>query len=105
VRSEENEHYRALLLQKLHARYIFAPEYVNTDISKNPMNNAAITKMSTALASWKGRVKKLILKGQTFEEVNKSNPTVTEADYDEMKLKCDPNDIRAKEKSDCGKKL
>jgi hypothetical protein len=103
LRSEENKHYRTLLLQKLHARYIFAPEYVNTDISKNPVNNATITKMSTALASWKGRVKKLILKGQTFEDVNKSNPTVTEADYDEMKLKCDPNDIRTKEKSDWGR--
>lgn len=105
LRSEENEHYRTLLLRKLHARYIFDPEYVNTDISKNPVNNAAITKMSTALASWKGRVKKMILKGKTFEEVNKSNPTVTEADYDEMKLKCDPNDIRTKEKSDWGKNL
>jgi hypothetical protein len=103
LRSEENEHYCTLLLQRLHARYIFTPEYVNTDISKNPMNNAAITKMSTALASWKVRVKKLILKGQTFEEVNKSNPTVTEADYDEMKLKYDLNDIRTKEKSDWGK--
>jgi hypothetical protein len=51
LRSEENKHYRTLLLQKLHARYIFAPEYVNMDISKNPVNNAAITKMSTALAS------------------------------------------------------
>jgi hypothetical protein len=50
-------------------------------------------------------VKKLILKGQTFEEVNKSNPPVTEADYNEMKLKYDPNDIRTKEKSDWGKKL
>jgi hypothetical protein len=51
LRSEENEHYFTLLLQKLHARYIFAPEYVNMNISKNPMNNAAIIKMSTALAS------------------------------------------------------
>jgi hypothetical protein len=98
LRSEENEHYHTLLLQKLHARYIFTPEYVNTDISKNPVNNAAITKMSTVLASWKVRVKKLILKGKTFEEVNKTNPMVTVADYDEMKLKCDPNDIRTKEK-------
>jgi hypothetical protein len=105
LRSEDNEHYRTLLLQKLHARYIFPPEYVNTDLSKNPVNNAAITKMSTALASWKVRVKKLILKGQTFEEVNKSNPTVMEADYDEMKLNCDTNDVRTKEKSDWGKKL
>jgi hypothetical protein len=105
LRSEDNEHYRTLLLQKLHARYIFAPEYVNTDLSKNPVNNAAITKMSTALASWKVQVRKLILKGQTFEEVNKSNLTVTEADYDEMKLKCDPKDIRTKERSDWGKKF
>jgi hypothetical protein len=51
LRSEENEHYRTLLLQKLHAQYVFAPEYVNMDISKNHVNNAAITKMSTALAS------------------------------------------------------
>jgi hypothetical protein len=69
------------------------------------VNNAAITKMSTALASWKVQVRKLILKGQTFEEVNKSNPTITEADYDEMKLKCDPKDIRTKERSDWGKKF
>jgi hypothetical protein len=61
--------------------------------------------MNTTQASWKGRVKKEILKGKTFEEVNKSNPTVMEVDYDEMKLKCDPNDIRTKEKSDWGKKL
>jgi hypothetical protein len=100
LRSEDNEHCCTLLLQKLHARYIFPPEYVNMDLSKNPVNKAAITKMSTALASWKVRVKKLILKGQTFEEVNKSNPTVTEADYNEMKLKCDPNNIRTKERSD-----
>jgi hypothetical protein len=105
LRSEDNEHYRTLLLQKLHARYIFPPAYVNMDLSKNPVNNTTITKMSTALANWKVRVKKLILKGQTFEEVNKGNPTVTEADYDEMKLKCDPNDIRTKERSDWGKKL
>jgi hypothetical protein len=51
LRSEKNEHYHTLLLQKLHARYIFAPEYVNTDISKNPVNNTTITKVSTALAS------------------------------------------------------
>jgi hypothetical protein len=66
LRSEDNEHYRTLLLQKLHAQYIFPPEYVNMDLSKNPVNNATIAKMSTALASWKVRVKKLILKGQTF---------------------------------------
>jgi hypothetical protein len=69
------------------------------------VNNTTITKMSTALASWKLRVKKMILRGKTFEEVNKTNPTVTEADYDEMKLKCGPNDIRTKERTIWGKTL
>jgi hypothetical protein len=50
-------------------------------------------------------VKKEILKGKTLEEVNKGNPMVMEAHYNEMKLKCDLNDIRTKEKSDWGKKL
>jgi hypothetical protein len=36
--------------------------------------------MSTALASWKVRVKKLILAGKTFEGAKKSNPTLKEND-------------------------
>jgi hypothetical protein len=53
LRREDNEHYRTLLLQKLHARYKFPDKYINTKLSKNPVNNAAIMKMSTALASRK----------------------------------------------------
>jgi hypothetical protein len=55
--------------------------------------------MSTALASWKVRVKKLILVGKTFEEAKKSNPTLTENDYEEMRLKCDCNDVVSKRRS------
>jgi hypothetical protein len=49
--SEDNAHYRTLLLQKLHARYKFPDEYNNLEVSGNCVNNAAILKMSTALAS------------------------------------------------------
>jgi hypothetical protein len=44
-------------------------------------------------------VKKLILAGKTFEEAKKSNPTVTKNDYEEMRLKCDPNNVVSKRKS------
>jgi hypothetical protein len=51
LRSEDNAHYRTLLLQKLHARYKFADKFVNLEVSGNPVNNAAISKMNTALGS------------------------------------------------------
>jgi hypothetical protein len=82
LRSKDNVHYRTLLLQKLHARYKFADEFVNLEVSGNPVNNVAISKMNTALASWKVRVKKLILAGKTFKEAKKSSPTLTENDYE-----------------------
>jgi hypothetical protein len=97
--SEDNVHYRTLLLQKLHAQYKFADEFVNLEVSGNPVNNAAISKMNIALASWKVRVKKLIIAGKTFEEAKKSNPTLTENDYKQMRLKCDPNDVETNRKS------
>jgi hypothetical protein len=99
LRSEDNAHYRTLLLQKLHARYKFPDEFNNLEVSGNCVNNAAISKMSTALASWKVRVKKLILAGKTFEEAKKSNPTLMENDYEEMRLKCDCNDVVSKIRS------
>jgi hypothetical protein len=105
LRSEDNTHCRTLLLQKLHARYKFLDEFNNLEVSGNCVNNAAISKMSTALDSWKVRVKKLILVGKTFEEANNSNPTLTENDYEEMRLKCDPNDVVSKRRSLWGKEL
>jgi hypothetical protein len=99
LRSEDNAHYRTLLLQKLHARYKFADEFVNLKVSGNPVNNAAISKMNIALASWKVRVKKLIIAGKTFEEAKKSNPMLTENDYEQMRLKCDPSDVESNRKS------
>jgi hypothetical protein len=50
-------------------------------------------------------VKKLILEGKIFEEVKKTNPTIMKDDYEEMRLKCDPNNVRSKERRDWGKNL
>jgi hypothetical protein len=60
------------------------------------VKNAAISKMSTALASWKVRLKKLIIAGKTFEEAKKSNPTLTENDYEQMRqeLRCPQSRLR-----------
>jgi hypothetical protein len=55
--------------------------------------------MSIALASWKVQVKKLIITGKTFEEAKKSNPTLMENDYEQMRLKCNPNDVESNRKS------
>jgi hypothetical protein len=82
-------------LQKLHARYKFADEYNNTEVSGNCVNNAAISKMSTTLASWNVRVKKLSLAVKTFEEAKKSNPT----------LRCVPDDVVSERRSAWGKDL
>jgi hypothetical protein len=83
----------------LHARYKFADEFVNLKVSGNPVNNAAISKMNITLASWKVWVKKLIITGKTFEEAKKSTPTLTENDYEQMRLKCDPSDVESNKKS------
>jgi hypothetical protein len=50
-------------------------------------------------------VKKLIIAGKTFEEAKKSNPTLTENDYEQMRLKCDPSDVESNRKSLWGKEL
>jgi hypothetical protein len=44
-------------------------------------------------------VKKSILAGKTFEEAKKSNPTLMENDYEEMGLKCDPDNVVTKRRS------
>ena len=57
LRSPQHEALRAQLLKKLHERYIF-PD----DEGTKRVDNFAITKMNTALTSWRGRVKAKILK-------------------------------------------
>src|SRR4051812_19419111 len=51
--------------------------------------------MSTAPATWRRTVKKMILKGDSYEKIKKTNPSISEADYEEYKLKCDSATVEA----------
>ncbi|KAK1561233.1 hypothetical protein QYE76_072033 [Lolium multiflorum] len=45
--------------------------------------------MSTALASWRNRVKKMINSGASYEKIKESNPSITEQDYADFKITCE----------------
>jgi hypothetical protein len=51
LRDPGNAYLVQLLLQKLHERYDFLEEYKNLNLKDNKVNQQALTKMSTALAS------------------------------------------------------
>jgi hypothetical protein len=53
LRDPGNAHLVQLLLQKLHERYDFPEEYKNLNLKDNKVNQQALKKMSTALASWR----------------------------------------------------
>jgi hypothetical protein len=59
LRSEANVALAATLLQKLQQRYTF-PQPFNKKV-----DSLALTKMSTALSSWKTRLKDKIKKGKS----------------------------------------
>ena len=53
------------------------------------MNSTALTKMSTALATWRAAVKRMIEKGDSYEKIKEKNPSISEDDYLEFKIKCE----------------
>jgi hypothetical protein len=71
LRDLGNAHLVQLLLQKLHKRYEFPPEYENLNLKDNKVNQLALTKMSMALASWRTWLKKRIDKKESWEEIKK----------------------------------
>ena len=80
---------RNLLFMKLHERYKSPVEFANTRLSGNKVNSAALTKMSTALATWRAAVKRMINKGDSYEKIKAKNPSISEDDYKEFKIKCE----------------
>ena len=80
---------RNLLFTKLHERYKFPAEFENTRLSGNKVNSAALTKMSTALSTWKSAVKRMIDKGDSYEKIKARYPSISEDDYKEFKIKCE----------------
>ena len=80
---------RSLLFTKLHERYKFPAEFANTHLSGNKVNGAALTTMSTTLSTWKSMVKAMIDKGDSYEKIKETNPSISEDDYKEFKIKCE----------------
>ena len=79
IRSKANEALVQTLLQKLHQRYKF-PEPLNKKV-----DSLAITKMSTALSSWKSRVKSKIESGESWEKISSKEPHLDKEDFDAFK--------------------
>ena len=80
LRSKGNEALVENLLTKLHQRYTF-PLPLNKKV-----DSLAITKMSTALSSWKFRVKKKINKGESWEEISAKEPMLDKEEFESFKL-------------------
>jgi hypothetical protein len=91
LRHRDRGNLRNLLFTKLHERYKFPGDFANTRLSGNKVNSAALTKMSTALATWRAAVKRMILRGDSYEKIKETNPSISEADYLEFKIKCESN--------------
>ncbi len=53
------------------------------------MNNAALTKMSKALATWRAAVKRRILRGDSYEKIKAKYSLMSEDEYKEFKIKCE----------------
>ena len=78
---------RSLLFTKRHERYKFPAEFENTRLLGNKVNSAALTKMSTALATWRGAVKRMINKGDSYDKIKAKYPLMSEDDYKEFMIK------------------
>ena len=88
LRHPDQGNLRNLLFTELHERYKFPAEFENTSLKGNKVNNAALTKMSKALSTWKSNVKRMIEKGESYEKIKEKNPSITEDDYNDFKINC-----------------
>ena len=77
IRDKNHEELAGLLIQKLHARYKFPPDYRSLDLYTNPVNSYALGKMSRALSTWKNRVRAKIDEGCSFEDIHRSFPPLS----------------------------
>jgi hypothetical protein len=53
IRAKGNTRLHELLIGKLHYRYKFPEPFDNKKLKGNKVNKLALTRMSTALSSWK----------------------------------------------------
>ena len=94
---------RSLLFTKLHERYKLPADFANTHLSANKLNSAALTRMSTALSTWRSTVKAMIEKADSYEKIKAKYPLMSEDDYKEFKIKCESS--ATSESSQWGKEM
>jgi hypothetical protein len=97
LRSEANEALAGTLIQKLHQRYTF-PEPFNKKVE-----SLALTKMSTALSSWKTQLKNKIKKGKSWEQICSKDPSLSREDFEAFKSSLETDE--AKKWTAWGKKM
>jgi hypothetical protein len=88
VRAKGNTRLRELLIEKLHNRYKFPEPFDNKKLKGNKAKKLALTRISTALSSWKSRVKKRILAGKSWEEIRKAEPMLDDDEFIKFKDAC-----------------
>ena len=103
LRHPDRGNLRNLLFTKLHERYKFPAEFENTSLKGNKVNSAALTKMSTALSTWRSAVKRMIDKGDSYEKIKEKNPSITEDDYNDFKINC--SSTASSQSSEWGKQM
>ena len=79
LRHKDRGNLRSLLFTKLHERYKFPADFANTRLSGNKVNNAALTRMSTTLSTWRSTVKAMIEKGGSYEKIKAKYPLMSES--------------------------
>lgn len=97
IRSEANAALAETLTQKLHQRYMF-PEPFNKKV-----DSLALTKMSTALSSWRNRLKRKIDHGESWEKISSKESSLSKEDFDEFKSSLETEE--AKKWTAWGKKM
>ena len=92
------------LIQKLHSRYRFPAPYNDLDIRKNIVNTCALGKICKGLNSWKYRVRKMLDKGKSFEEIHATYPQISVADLTTFKDAMDTPGMKKKREwgKECG---
>jgi hypothetical protein len=75
------DHLRVQLISRLHTRYEFPPEYRNQDLKKNIVNRYALTRFTKHLSSYKTMLRDMIADHESFEQVHRHFPWMTEEDF------------------------
>ena len=85
LRYKDKQPMERLLVKRLHERYKFPAPYNTLHIKDNIVNTAALGKISKGLGSWKYRLRKMLDKDCSFEEVHSHYPQISVEEWNTFK--------------------